>query len=587
MVRSRRVVVGAMESNPVADLMCAIAGLTGWARVAAAFTFGGLSALSMAPFHFGAILFVSLPVLAVVARPDVFGGVNLRETTEALWAASPGFRRFLHGASAGWWFGFGYHLFGLYWIGGAFLVQADQYAYLMPFAVMLMPAGLALFFAVACGVSSSMPARLVHPVAAFVVCVCLGEFARGHVLTGFPWNNLGYALAWPVELMQAASLVGVFGLSVLVVALAMLPAAVYLARWAVPPTALLACVAIASAALPIGALLIFGLARLDGASLRDGQAAAGQAISETRGELGAPPARVRIVQPSIPQADKWSRDHQSSIFATHLRLSRQAPDGRQDDLAGITHVIWPEAAMPFGPVNTPEALDALAALLPPRTQLIAGILRAERGAGANVVQVFNSAAVFDEDGRPSGIYDKTHLVPFGEYLPMPWLLEAIGLETVTRQRGGFASGPTPRAPMAITGLAPTELLICYEIVFPQLIARGERRPELLINLTNDGWFGVTSGPFQHLHQAQVRAVEFGIGVLRVANNGISAVIDPYGRVSQSLGMNVVGTIDAAVPEAGPLPLFLAWRDQVFWVLCFMVVLAGIVLRSRSSVDKAL
>jgi apolipoprotein N-acyltransferase len=299
--------------------------------------------------------------------------------------------------------------------------------------------------------------------------------------------------------------------------------------------------------------------------------------------LAAPPSqplanvKVRIVQPSVPQRDKWIGAKQGAIFADHLDLSRRDASGRLDDLAGITHVIWPEAAMPFGPLAHPEALAAIGQMLPAEATLLAGALRSE-GEGSDR-RAYNSLLVLGAGGSLIGLYDKVHLVPFGEYLPFQAALEAIGLQSLTRQRGGFARGDSPKRLLAVPGLPLVGPMICYEAIFPGETGTGAgQRPGLLVIVTNDGWFGNSTGPPQHFHQARIRAVEQGMSVLRAANNGVSAVIDPEGRVMVSLGLNVRGSIDSSVLEARQLPLYALYGDSIFAVLIVCVGAVSLGLR---------
>jgi apolipoprotein N-acyltransferase len=275
--------------------------------------------------------------------------------------------------------------------------------------------------------------------------------------------------------------------------------------------------------------------------------------------------RVRIVQPSIPQREKWLPDKQGEIFRLHLDLTRRNAAGEEDDLDGIGLVVWPEAAMPFRPLEHPEALTAIADLLPEGgPMLLSGGLRLERGgSGGGPPKAFNSLMAFDADGRAVAIYDKIHLVPFGEYLPLQPLLEAVGLQQLTRLRGGFAAGPTPRPLLRLPGLPAITGLICYEAIFPAAVIQGSERPGLIVNVTNDGWFGNSIGPRQHLFQARVRAVEEGVPLIRVANNGISAIIDAHGRVIGMLGLNVRGVLDGTLPKATAAPLYALWGDALF------------------------
>lgn len=240
--------------------------------------------------------------------------------------------------------------------------------------------------------------------------------------------------------------------------------------------------------------------------------------------------------------------------------------------------------MPFLPLDSPEALAEVGALVGDRAQLVTGALRVERPQGSadipdtsHRVRVFNSLMAFGAGGRLDALYDKVHLVPFGEYLPWPWLFDAIGLQEITRLRGGFAVGIAPRPLMAVPGLPPVAPLICYEAIFPAAVVQGKERPGLIVNVTNDGWFGNTTGPRQHLHQARVRAVEEGVPLIRSANNGISAIIDANGRVLQRLDLDVRGTIDAPLPQVLSPTLYSRWGDALFWI-----AFAGVLVFCTSS-----
>jgi apolipoprotein N-acyltransferase len=512
-----------------------VGGLTGWRRTVVGVAAGGLSTLAHAPFFAWPVLFATFPVL--------------------YWAIEGAGRQprpYRAAASSAWAFGFGYFFFGLYWIGEAFLVQADVFAWMLPFAVTLLPAAMAVYWALAavatralwvgtgladdggCGPSVT---RTVARVLGFAIALSLAEIVRGHAFTGFPWNTIGLALTAPLELMQIAGMLGMYGLTPVASVVTTVPLAVL----TVPVTG-----GRRASGMAIGAATVVPLvaAYVYGAAV-----------------LAAPPSpplegvRLRIVQPSIPQREKWRPDLQGAIFERHLDLTRRAPDGRQDDLAGITHVIWPEASMPFGPLHTPEALAAIADLLPAGVHLLAGILR--RGSAGTtdgdalptVSPVHNSLAAFDGDGQTVALYDKIHLVPFGEYLPLPRVLERVGLENLVRQRGGFSAGVVPKPTMRVPGLPSIAPIICYEAIFPGEIVQGEVRPGLLVIVTNDGWFGHSIGPAQHFHVARVRAVEQGITVVRAANNGISAVIDPEGRIVGHLDLDARATLDSHIPRA--------------------------------------
>lgn len=241
--------------------------------------------------------------------------------------------------------------------------------------------------------------------------------------------------------------------------------------------------------------------------------------------------------------------------------------------------------MPFLPLEHPEALDALGKLLPAGTQLISGALRLKiPGLGSSgAPRGYNSLMVFADNGRLETVYDKIHLVPFGEYLPFQRTLEAVGLEQLTRWRGGFSVGPSPRPLLAIPGLPAVAALICYEAIFPSAIVEGPQRPGLLINVTNDGWFGASAGPWQHFHQARVRAVEQGLPLVRSANNGVSAVIDGHGRVLAMLGLNDRGVIDSSLPSALTMTLYAWLGDWTFVALALFFAATATVLIRRQDI----
>ena len=564
---SRRV-AGEPAARGLARILCSLTGwsqrlnhLSGWRRFAAAFVAGLASVTAIAPFHAWPVLYLTLPALIWLLD----GACAPAAAPKGAPKAAAAWRGVRAAAAVGWWFGFGYFVAGLYWVGAAFLVEADVFAPLLPLAVTLLPAGLALFYAGAAALAQPLWRTGPYRVLALALALSAMEYARGHLFTGFPWNVLGYALTYPLSLMQSAALIGIYGLTLLGVLI-----------WAGPLVLLAEAPpgrmgrgrrrsALALAVAPVLALAIWGHLRL---------AAAPAAM--------LPGVKLRIVQPSVPQREKWRPENQERIFLDHLRLSASTAAGVPDELAGITHVIWPEAAMPFLPVDHPAARAAIGRLLPPGTLLIAGGLRAEADPEApRGRRIFNSLLVFGPGGSLLASYDKAHLVPFGEYLPLASVLEALGLETLTRRRGGFARGPIPRPVLHLPGLPPLLPLICYEVIFPSAVNAGLERPGLLVNLTNDGWFGNTTGPRQHMQQARVRAVEAGLPLLRAANNGISGLIDAHGRVIVELGLDQRGSADTGLPAALPPTPYARFGDGGFAGLWLIGAgLLGLVRRRR-------
>ncbi len=540
-------------SNAIASL-----DLSGWRAHAAAVVVGALSTVSMAPFFAWPILWLTLPALLWLVQQ---AAAPTHPRRFAPW------RRFRIGRAAetGWWFGFGYHVFGLFWIVEAFLVEASTFAWLIPFTLAL-PAGLALFTSLATGFTAWIaPSRVVDRVLALALGFGLTEWLRGHVLTGLPWNVLGYALT-PPYMMQGAAYIGIYGLTVLTSLVATGPAAIWGLGWKKS--------AIAVAIIPIG-----GLLALSASAQRDYDRSRARTPAT---ELSEP--RLRIVQPSIVQREKWRPENQRRIFDSHLELSTSDSTGKDDGAVGIALVVWPEAAMPFVPLSQPVALDDIGRMLPRETTLLAGAIRVDAPTAVEPRRVYNALLGFRQ-GSPAehvATYDKTHLVPFGEYLPFARILEAIGLRGLAAQRGGFASGPEPRPLINVAGVGKIAPVICYEAIFPTRVIQSTERPRAIVVVTNDGWFGNTTGPRQHFHMARMRAVEEGVPVIRSANNGISALIDPLGRVVASLALDVRGTIDASLPPSVSFPPpYARVGDMPFALLsAFVAIWLGLRYRTR-------
>ncbi|ESR25875.1 apolipoprotein N-acyltransferase [Lutibaculum baratangense] len=537
-------------SDFVDSLAGRLALLWGWRRLLVAFLLGAASALAMAPYDVFPILFITFPALVWLMDGTVAAGRARR------------LKSLLPAALTGWAFGFGYFLAGLWWIGSAFLVEAETFAWMIPFAMLLLPAGLALFTGLGAAVARLLWSRGPARVFAFAFGMAGAEFVRGTVLTGFPWNGFGYALAATEASMQAASAVGTYGLAVLACVLFAAPAALSgsgegFAR------------ALPSA---LAVILIPGIFGFGHWHLREG-------------EVGPDPAvRLRIVQPSIPQGQKWLAENRSAILAEYLELSDRSASPDAMGAGDADLVIWPESAIPFVFDFETVALPAIAAMLPAGTSLVSGLQRVEpddtRPYG---YRVYNSIFVIDDRGEVEDVYDKVKLVPFGEFLPWQSTLESVGLRQLTQVIGGFEAGEV--RDLLTSGSAPPFLpLICYEIIFPgRLVGPDLPRPAWILNVTNDAWFGDSPGPWQHLRQARVRAVEEGLPVVRAANTGISAVIDAKGRVVRRLGLGEKGVIDAGLPAAAPPTLYARYREMPFLGLmafCLLVAAAGAVARRR-------
>ncbi|MFS8036287.1 apolipoprotein N-acyltransferase [Xanthobacter sp. AM11] len=483
--------------------------LSGWRRRLVAAAAGAFAGLAMPPLGLWPALAVSFPILVLLID-------GCRGPLRTRLAAAAG---------AGWWFGFGYFLATLWWIGAAFLVEADVFGWLLPVAVLIMPAGLALFTALGAALARLLWSRGAARLFAFAFAFTLCEWLRGHVLTGFPWNTFGYAFSEQILLMQGAAVVGVYGLTFLALLLLSTPV-LLLAPGRMGPAAVLA------AALVLAASALWGHLRLAATPIK------------TR-----PGVALRVMQPNLAQDKKFAYGRRRDILDGYLALSARPSAIYPRGLADVSVLVWPESAFPFIYEREPWAAEAIAAALPANVTLVTGAVRYDSPPKGQVSPFFNSVRVIDANGQVLQNTDKVHLVPFGEYLPFQATLEALGLEQLTRVRGGFSSGAV-LTPLRIPGLPPAAPLVCYEIIFPGKVIPDGPRPAFLLNLTNDAWFGTTPGPYQHFAQARIRAVEEGLPLVRAANSGISAIIDPLGRIVAYSPLGEESLVD------GPLPLSL-------------------------------
>jgi apolipoprotein N-acyltransferase len=514
---------------------------SGWQRALIACAAGALSVLALAPFNAWPILFLTFPVLVWL----VDGAATTR------WSGAT------TAAVAGWCFGFGYFVAGLYWIGYAFLVDAKTFGWLLPVAVAGLPAYLAIYTAAGLAAARLIWVRGPIRILALAATLTAGEWLRGHLLSGFPWNSFGYALTQPLLLAQSASLIGVWGLTFLTVAIFASPA-VLTDDPADTPNPRRA---------PLLALIVLVVLA--------GYGAVRLSAYPTEFVSGV---KLRVMQPDLQQDEKFNYASKVQVLERYLLLSDRSTGPQSNGVHDVTHLIWPESAFPFFLTREPEALAQIVALLQPNTVLITGAVRAAAaGPDGRIARAYNSVYVIDHDGSILGIYDKVHLVPFGEYLPLQGLLERLGLKQLTKIAGGFLSGDRRRA-MDVPRAPKVLPLICYEAIFPGDAVPAGERPGWIVNVTNDGWFGISTGPYQHLQQARVLAIAEGLPLVRAANTGISAVIDPVGRIVRSLPLGSEGVLDSALPRA-IAPTFYARFGDVALIL-FMVVSLLIVARRR-------
>lgn len=433
----------------------------------------------------------------------------------------------------GWGAGTGYFGLALFWIVEPFLVEPEVFGWMAPFALVLMSGGLALFWMLAAGTAGLGPGRAGRALG-FALGLGLADLLRGYVLTGFPWALLGHSLIG-TPAMQAASVVGPVGLTLAVALAAALPALAH------RPAGRIA--GALAASLLIGALSLAGLARL-------------AAPEPQRAE----PLTVRLIQPNAQQSLKWRGDMWRIFLDRQLELTA-APAETAPDL-----IVWPETAVPFLLDDSGTILDEILQATG-GVPFVTGIQRAEG------LRYYNSMIGVNKDGEVIGVHDKSHLVPFGEYIPFGDAFLSLGVRAFAAQEGyGFSAAPGIR--VLDLGAAGRVLpLICYEAIFPQDLLRAKGQADWILQVTNDGWFGDVSGPYQHLAQARLRAVEQGLAFVRAANTGVSAAIDPKGRVIAALPLNRAGFLDVAVPPALPRPFYARHGDAPLALALVLALLA--------------
>ncbi len=519
----------------------------GWRRSIIAFCAGVAGALALAPIHF-------FPAAAIPMVVSVWLMDGL-EPAKRFHAGRFDISALKQAAWIGWCLGFGYFVASLWWLGAAFLVEAEEFAWALPFGVAGLPAVLGCFtafgFVLARLFWSDGSVRII----ALALGLGISEWLRGILFTGFPWNTFGMALGGNLVLAQVASLVGLHGLTFLSVFIFASPA-LLMRRGALKDSTS----AFVAACGLFVAITLFGTLRL-----------------WTAPDEYHPALRLRIMQPNTPQDDKFRPENKEQILAHYIALSARKSTLAPNGLSDITHVIWPESPFPFILSRDPDALSRIAQSLG-RSTLITGSARAETIGSAypgeiRKVSYFNSIQVVTASGVIADTYDKVHLVPFGEYLPFSGLLEKLGLRQFVHIPGGFEPGVT-RKLLRVPGLPQAFPLVCYEAIFPESLSTDLRDAAgLIINVTNDGWFGPTFGPYQHLAQARLRSIESGLPFLRAANTGISAIIDPYGRTIDQLALGTEGVLDTRLPVATTPPLAARFP---FWAP-FSLVILGLAL----------
>ncbi|XUY26849.1 apolipoprotein N-acyltransferase [Agrobacterium sp. rho-8.1] len=510
---------------------------SGFGRICIAVLAGAFGALALPPIGFFAALFVSFTLLVwlidgTTGHPD--GGV---------W--SRGWKTFL----VGWLFGFGYFVAGLWWLGNALLLEADEFAWALPLAIFGLPACLAIFYGVATMLANLLWSDGWGRIAALAAAFGLMEWLRSFILTGFPWNAVGYGIMPIPIMMQTSNLIGIFGMSMLAVFVFSSPALLGTKKGLIPGLS----IAVTMIALHLG----YGAYRLN------------QPPPPVTDDL-----TVRIVQPGIDQSVKMLNTDRTEIFNAHLRLSSlpPSPGHKRPDI-----IVWPETSVPFILTQNPDALAEIAKTLEDGQILLTGAVRMEDAGTGLAPRYYNSVYAIDSEGQIIGATDKVHLVPFGEYVPFEDVLRKIGINNLISLPGGFSPAVT-RNPITLPSGKKLHSFICYEIIFPGDVPDDIATSAAIVNVTNDGWFGNTPGPYQHLQQARIRAVETGIPVIRAANTGISALIDPMGQIVAGLDYGQKGIIDSTLGRAATGAITADMRQMHFWLFFFTLLVTAIIAR---------
>ncbi|MBI1244681.1 MAG: apolipoprotein N-acyltransferase [Alphaproteobacteria bacterium] len=512
----------------LSDLSGRLGALSGRRRIAAAVLLGAAAALALPPLDLLPFAFVGFCGLVAMLE----SGVAASSPRAAFWT--------------GWWFGFGHFTLGLYWIANALLIDWQIFGWMIPFAVFGLAALLGVFTGLATLATCLACARGFPRVFALAIAWTCGEWLRGHVLTGFPWNLMATIWDFSPTMLQGVSVFGAYGLSALTVLVVAAPAGLLRAgRWRYRD----AVTAVIAAGLVAGAWAA-GSSRLAAA------------------DIGiVPDVRLRLVQPNVPQELKWDPE------AREANLQRMIEMSRLPGFETRTHVIWSETATAFPIWGDNDVLAMrraqIAAAVPPGGILVTGAPRVVRETDGSL-RAWNSLHALDQTGRIVATFDKFHLVPFGEYVP---LRAYLPVDRIVPGTIDFSAGPGPRS-IEIPGLPLASPLICYEIIFPGKVVAPDERPGVLLNLTNDSWFGQSAGPYQHFAAARLRAIEEGLPLIRSAGGGISAIVDPFGRIQAALGLGQTGVLDADLPMSLLPTLFARYGEAAFLFVLVSIAISG-------------
>lgn len=420
----------------------------------------------------------------------------------------------------GWWLGWGHFASGLYWISFALLTDAEKFWWLVPFAVLGLPAVIAIYIGLVSVSVHIFKLSGWQKVLLFSIMWTSFEVVRGYAFTGFPWNLLGYIWVFSDSMLQITSIGGIWLLSFISVLCLAMPYLLLSKRNMSILLSFKRLVPVSLCLLILIFVFLFGKLRLD------------RAESEYVEGVS-----LRIVQANIPQTNKWDVSHRRKIVDKYFEMSGRA--------GSPTHIIWPESALPFFIKEGSPLVAALQNLAPESGAIITGSMHGEFDQNGFLSSIYNSAHIISKKNGIEKVYNKHHLVPFGEYVPLRGILP---IEKITHGSLNFSEG---RGVVTINAesFVPFSPLICYEAIFPGAVASDENYPQAMINVTNDAWYGNSSGPYQHFYMVKTRAVEQGVPLIRAANTGISGVFDAYGRIVQRSNLSEEFVLDEKLPKS--------------------------------------
>ncbi len=505
-----------------------LADLKGFKRFLRAFFFGGVSALAFAPTFITIAYVIGYTALAWL----IFSSASRKQMANSLFG-----------------FFFGQYFVGFYWISISLLTEPEKFAWMIPFSSSLLPIFISLLFAVPLSLLYGVITKASSSYGKILIisaALSLSEVARTYVLTGFPWNLSGYIFSFHPVFMQTASIWGIWGLSLIAILFAALPSAMIENHQFKSYRPLIL------SGMIILSLAVFGILRMSNAPTEY-----------------ADSSRVRIVQGNISQHHKWQDDLLLENLQKYVELTSSA------GLEKVTHIVWPESAIPYIIEEGAPVIRYITSAILNGQYLVSGSMRAERKNGE--FNIWNSLHVFSKEGIIAE-YDKVRLVPFGEYVPFRGLLP---INKITAGTKDFSRGNSPKT-INIFGLPPFSPLICYEAIYPVGVIDKKSLPHMIITVTNDAWFGLSSGPFQHMQMARLRAVEYGVPVIRAANTGISGIFDSYGRVIKTLPLNQAGIIDSEIPKHIEGGTLFSKNQYIGYILLLITTIVAVSFRRIGS-----